>query len=151
MEISVKRKTARAEKKGAVAKTTGSTEKSDISVVIRNNKDYEKIMAEIDLLIEIPDNKLSKEQASKLHRLAKAAQQYEKSVYTIKPPSTFEGILEMKMYELKLNQGAMAKKLHTSGAKLSMILSGKQKPDIKFLKTVHDNLGIDGNYLLSVF
>jgi len=57
----------------------------------------------------------------------------------------------MKMYELRLNQGAMAKKPEISDAKLSMILSGKQQPDIKFLKTVHDSLGIDGNYLLSVF
>jgi transcriptional regulator with XRE-family HTH domain len=56
----------------------------------------------------------------------------------------------MKMYELKLNQGEMAKRLNISGAKFSLILSGKQKPDIHFLKTVHDNLGIDGNYLLSV-
>jgi HTH-type transcriptional regulator / antitoxin HigA len=56
----------------------------------------------------------------------------------------------MKMYELKLNQSEMAKKLNVSNAKLSLILGGKQKPDIYFLKTVNENLGIDGNYLLSV-
>src|SRR5947208_2548498 len=85
--------------------------KSKMISTIRNHKDYEKVMVRIDELIEIPDSKLTKEQAGELHKLAKMAQQYEKSIYTIKPPSTFEGILEMKMYELKLNQGAMAKKL----------------------------------------
>jgi HTH-type transcriptional regulator/antitoxin HigA len=117
---------------------------------INNNKDYDAVMKRIDELVEIPDNKLTKALASELHRLAKMAQAYEKTIYTIKPPSTFEGVLEMKMYELKLTQGKMAKRLKVSDAKFSLILSGKQQPDIKFLKTVHDSLGIDGNYLLSV-
>jgi HTH-type transcriptional regulator/antitoxin HigA len=85
-----------------------------------------------------------------LHSLASSAQRYEKSIYTIKPPATFDGLLEMKMYELKLNKGEMAKKLKISNAKFSMILNGKQKPDIPLLKAVQEKLGIDGNYLLSV-
>jgi HTH-type transcriptional regulator / antitoxin HigA len=117
---------------------------------ISNNKDYNKLMKKIDELMEIPDSRLTKKQASELHQLAVAAQRYERSIYNIKPPSTFEGVLEMKMYELKLNQSEMAKKLNVSNAKLSLILGGKQKPDIYFLKTVNENLGIDGNYLLSV-
>lgn len=124
--------------------------KTKTAVSVSNNKDYEKVMAKIDKLIEIPDNKLTTKQADELHKLAVAAQRYEKSIYNIKPPSTFEGVLEMKMYELKLNQGEMAKKLHVSNAKFSLILSGKQKPDIYFLKSLNESLGIDGNYLLSV-
>jgi len=107
-------------------------------------------MARIDALITIPDANLTQKQAGELHRLAVAAQRYEKSIYTIKPPATFEGVLEMKMYELKLNQGEMAKKLNVSNTKFSLILSVKQKPDIYFLKTMNESLGIDGNYLLSV-
>ena len=117
---------------------------------ILTNKDYEKVMARIDELVEIPDNKLTKDQAGELYKFALAAQRYEKSIYTIKPPSTFDGILEMKMYELKLNQAEMAKKLKLSSAKFSLILSGKQKPDIPLLKAVQEKLGIDGNYLLSI-
>ena len=153
MDSVVKRKTAVRGKANNAQKLTTIAAvpvKSETVSSIHNNKDYERIMARIDELIEIPDSKLTKVQAAELHRLAKIAQQYEKSVYTIKPPSTFEGILEMKMYELKLTQGKMAKKLKISDAKLSLILSGKQQPDIKFLKAVHESLGIDGNYLLSV-
>ncbi len=139
METIVKRKNTRAK----------ATRKSTPMQVL-TNKDYVKIMARIDELIVIPDNKLTKKQAGELHTLAVAAQRYEKSIYTIKPPATFDGILEMKMYELKLNQGEMAKKLKIGSAKLSLILSGKQKPDIPLLKAVQEKLGIDGNYLLSV-
>ena len=126
------------------------TYNKETNLQILTHKDYEKIMARIDELIEIPDNKLTKKQAGELHRLASAAQRYEKSIYTIKPPATFDGLLEMKMYELKLNQGEMAKKLKISNAKFSLVLSGKQKPDIPLLKAVQEKLGVDGNYLLSV-
>lgn len=124
--------------------------KSGTFQLAANSKEYARTMAQIDELIKIPDDKLTKKQADELHKLAVAAQRYEKSIYTIKPPSTFEGVLEMKMYELKLNQGEMAKRMHVSNAKFSLILSGKQKPDIYFLKTMNEILGIDGNYLLSI-
>jgi len=126
------------------------TYKEETSPQILTNGDYEKVMNRINKLIEIPDNKLTEEQAAELNKLAVAAQRYEKSIYKIKPPSTFDGLLEMKMYELKMNQAEMAKKLKVSTAKLSLILSGKQRPDIPLLKAVQEQLGIDGNYLLSV-
>ncbi|HMG69390.1 MAG TPA: hypothetical protein VK588_16950, partial [Chitinophagaceae bacterium] len=96
-------------------------DKKETNLQILTNKDYEKIMARINALIEIPDNKLTKSQANELHKLASTAQKYEKSIYTIKPPSTFDGLLEMKMYEMKLNQGEMAKKLKISNAKFSLV------------------------------
>ena len=140
--VSNKRSTAKA----TAAPLTGNNAILSVS----NSKEYAQTMARIDELIKIPEEKLTLKQVDELHKLAVAAQRYEQSVYIIKPPSTFEGILEMKMYELKLTQGEMAKKLHVSNAKFSLILNGKQKPDIYFLKTMNEILGIDGNYLLSV-
>ena len=133
-------------------KTGAKKDTELISPTTKNNKDYEKIMARIDALVEIPDARINKGQATELNTLAVAvaAHRYEKSIYNIKPPATFDGILEMKMYELKLNQGEMAKRLKISNTKFSMILSGKQKTDIPLLKAVQENLGVDGNYLLSV-
>ncbi|MFM1793816.1 MAG: hypothetical protein RL642_201, partial [Bacteroidota bacterium] len=40
--------------------------------------------------------------------------------------------------------------INTTGSKISKILSGKQEPDIHFLKAIHQHLGIDGNVLLEV-
>ena len=56
----------------------------------------------------------------------------------------------MKMYEMRLKQKELAKKLNVSDAKLSLIMNGKQKPDINFLKAVHLQLNISGDYLLKV-
>jgi len=89
METKVKRKPPVKTTTNITRKVTPKTTisaKPDAVLFIRNNKDYEKIIAEIDALIEIPNSKLTKAQAAELHRLAKAAQLYEKSVYTIKPP-----------------------------------------------------------------
>ena len=56
----------------------------------------------------------------------------------------------MKMFELKLKQKELAKKLNISDTKLSMIMSGKQKPDVPFLKAIHQKLNISGDLLLKV-
>ncbi len=42
----------------------------------------------------------------------------------------------------------MAKVLKVSNAKLSLIMNGKQKADIRFLKALHKEFKIDGNQLL---
>src|SRR3954466_15356863 len=90
-----------------------------------------------------------KEEAE-LRTLALAAQAYEHSIYTIPKPATLEGLLELSMYQRRLKQGEMATMLGVSNTKFSMILSGKQKPDIPFLKAVHKELNIDANQLLEM-
>lgn len=52
------------------------------------------------------------------------------------------------MFELKLKQKDLAEKLNVSNAKLSLIMNGKQKPDIAFLKAVHTQLQVDANFIL---
>jgi transcriptional regulator with XRE-family HTH domain len=51
---------------------------------------------------------------------------------------------------MKINQTTLAQLLNTTGSKISKILSGKQEPDVYFLKAIHEKLGIDGNLLLEV-
>ncbi len=118
--------------------------------VIQNQKDYDKVIAQIEQLVKEGNSTIREQDMALYQKLAKAAQAYEKSIYTIPPPSTLEGLLEWKMYELKLKQKGLAKKLHISDAKLSLVMSGKQRPDATLLKSIHDRLGVDGNLLLSV-
>ena len=117
---------------------------------VLNQYDFEIAMEKINELIKIPDIEMTNEQAKELNALASAVQKYEKLIHNIVPPTTIDGILEVKIYELQLSHAGMAKKLKVSNSKLSLIRSGKQKPDIHFIKNMHDNLNIDGNYLLSV-
>lgn len=57
-------------------------------------------------------------------------------------------MIELKMYERKIKQAQLAKKLKLSEAKLSLILNGKQKPDVTFLKGIRKELKIDADFIL---
>ncbi|MEO6905333.1 MAG: hypothetical protein ABI148_03160 [Ginsengibacter sp.] len=61
---------------------------------------------------------------------------------------TLEGMVETKIYNYKINQAELAKKQKLCIDKLSLILNGKQKPDIGFLKVVRKRLNIDEDFIL---
>lgn len=115
---------------------------------IENDQDYNTTMKKIDVLMKKGETKLTKKEAEDLKSLALAVQTYEKKIYTIPAPKTLEGLIELKMYERRLKQKELAKLLGIGEPKLSQIMSRKRKPDIKFLKAAHEQLGIDGNLLL---
>jgi HTH-type transcriptional regulator/antitoxin HigA len=115
---------------------------------ITSKSDYNVVMNRINALMNKGSENVTKEELSEIRRLALLAQDFEKKEYRIPLPTTLAGMIEMKMYELRLNQNEMAKKLHISNTKLSLIMNGKQKPDISFLKRMHTDLNIDGNFLI---
>jgi HTH-type transcriptional regulator/antitoxin HigA len=117
-------------------------------IKIESAREYNSIMRRIDGLMKQGEDNLSDNDADELRTLALAAQAYEKSIYTIPAPKTFEGLIELKMYEHKLKQKELAKLLGIGEPKLSQILSRKRPPDLTFLKAAHKHLGIDGNILL---
>jgi len=116
---------------------------------IKTEAQYKKAMDEILVLMNKGEKKLSKVETDKLRTMALAAQSYEKSIYTIPPPSTLEGMIELKMFEKKLKQKELARLMGLSEPKLSQILTGKRNPDIAFLKAAHQKLGIDASFLLN--
>jgi len=115
---------------------------------IANDTDYSNIMSKIDSLMAKGSENVSKEELSEIRKLALAAQQYEQSNYVIEAPATLAGMIEMRMYEMRLRQKDLAKKLKISNAKLSLIMNGKQKPDVNFLKAVHKELQVDADFIL---
>ena len=115
---------------------------------IKNDADYSQVMAKIDSLMEKGSDKVSKEELSEIRSLAQKAQSYEQAKYVIEAPNTIVGMIEMRMFEMKLRQRDLAQKLNMSDAKLSLIMNGKQKPGVDFLKAVHTQLNIDANFLL---
>lgn len=117
--------------------------------VIKTETQYKKTMDEILTLMNKGEAALSKSETEKLRTMALAAQSYEKNIYTIPPPSTLEGMIELKMYERRLKQKELAKLMGLSEPKLSQILTGKREPDIAFLKAAHQKLGIDASFLLN--
>jgi HTH-type transcriptional regulator/antitoxin HigA len=115
---------------------------------IENEREYNATMKKIDALMKKGEKNLTDKEAKDIRTLALAAQSYEKSIYKIPAPKTFEGLIELKMYERRLKQKELAKLLGIGEPKLSQIMSRKRKPDLAFLKAAHEHLGIDGNILL---
>ena len=131
-----------------IARIPETTPKRKTINKITSETDYNTVMAEIDKLMAKGSKNVSKSELASIRSLALKAQAYEQSKYLIEPPTTFAGIIEMKMYDMQLKQTQLAKKLQVSDTKLSLIMSGKQKPDVSFLKAVHKELQIDANILL---
>lgn len=116
--------------------------------IIKSAEDYDAVMAKIDALMAKGSASVSPKELVEIKQLAKSLQSYEQAKYVIDLPTTLAGMIEMKMYELKLKQKDLAQQLNISTAKLSLIMNGKQKPDVAFLKSVHSQLQIDAAFLL---
>ncbi len=131
----------------SVKKSVGK-KKAAYSLQIKTKEAYELTMAEIDTLMKRGEANLNANELNRLSNLAKAAEQYEFQHEPLPMPSSFQDIVRMKIYKLHMTQAYAAKLLGVSDAKFSLIMNGKQKPDIYFIKAVHEKLKIDGNTIL---
>lgn len=82
--------------------------------------------------------------------MSPAAEKYEDEVLGLKPksPKTIADAVALKLFENKMNQIQLAKSMGLTKSKVSEILAGKRKPDLRFLKGVHKILQIDAEFLL---
>lgn len=115
---------------------------------ISTQTDYDQVMSKIDNLMAKGSDNVSKNELAEIRSMALAAQAYEQTKYTIEAPTTLIGMVEMRMFEMKLKQKELAEKLKVSDTKLSLIMNGKQKPGVDFLKAVYSELNIDANFIL---
>jgi HTH-type transcriptional regulator/antitoxin HigA len=115
---------------------------------ISNEKSHKLALKKVDALMKLGDQKITFDQVKEITALAKSIQTYEKNIYTITSPTTLEGMIELRMYEMKLKQVELAKLLGVSNTKLSLILSGKQKADLQFIKSIHKELKINAEFIL---
>ncbi len=91
---------------------------------------------------------LTKKEKVELEKYTQIVNAYEAIHYTIPLPETLQGLIELKMYENKLKQKELAQKLNITDTKLSEIMHHKRKPNLSFLKSLHEVFNIDGNLLL---
>jgi HTH-type transcriptional regulator/antitoxin HigA len=119
-----------------------------IKAKIQNKEVYELTMKEIDALMKKGEDNLSQNEFERLSILTEAAETYEDTHEPLPVPSSLPDMIRMKMFQLKLKQHYTARLLGVSEAKLSLILAGKQKPDIYFIKALHEKLNLDANQIL---
>ena len=115
---------------------------------IQNKEVYEITMKEIDALMKKGEQNLSQIELVRLRAMAEAAENYEDIHEPLPIPSSLPDMIRLKMFQLKLKQHFAAKLLGVSEAKFSLIMNGKQKPDIYFVKALHDKLNLDANQIL---
>jgi len=115
---------------------------------IASEADYDGVMEKIDSLMAKGSQNVSKDELAEIRAMALSAQAYEQEKYVLDAPTTLTGMIELRMFELRLKQKDLAEKLNISNTKLSLIMNGKQKPDVDFLKAVHLQLNVDAGFLL---
>lgn len=121
---------------------------------IRTKDQYEAIMEMIEKYI-IKATKLggfhalNKKDNEELSRLSLLANDYEKmKMLPVSFKQSLNFIIQQRLEEMNITQAQLAELIDTTRSKISKILSGKQEPDVHFLKSIHKHLGIDGNILL---
>jgi antitoxin component HigA of HigAB toxin-antitoxin module len=123
---------------------------------IRTQEQYEAIMQMIEKYITKATklggfHALNKKENQELSKLSLLANDYEKmKMLPVAFKRSLNFIIQQRLEEMNINQVQLAELINTTGSKISKILSGKQEPDIHFLKAIHKHLGIDGNLLLEV-
>ncbi|MEP7278621.1 MAG: transcriptional regulator [Bacteroidota bacterium] len=128
-------------------KTTPKSAKRN-KVKIQTRKAYELTMKAIDELMKKGEKNLRPAELKILRALAEAAETYEDTLQPLPVPESLPDIVRYKLLQLHINQGLAAQLLGVSEAKFSLIMNGKQKPDINFIKAIHDKLEVDADVLL---
>lgn len=116
---------------------------------IKSNKEYKEALHKVYNLMNKGEQNITDAEATQLEQMAKAVEYYEDHVLQIMPlPVTVATVVQDKIEEMDITQAKLAEILNIGTAKLSQILNGKRKPDVTFLKAVHEKLNVDGNLLL---
>ena len=115
-------------------------------MTIQNEIELKLAFITLDKLIaEMGDNETKQAQA---RLLAELIQRYEKEYVSFPIPTTLIGMIELKMYEMKLKRQDLAAILGIETSRMSEYLNGKRKINLEFAKKIHEKLGIDGNFIL---
>lgn len=118
---------------------------------IENEMQYNSAMQRVNELLKIvnddtPENDVNNVE---LVLLSNLVADYEDEHYPISNPSLIE-VLKLRMYELGLNQSALAALLGMNQSKISEIISGKSEPTLKQARIISQKLDINPAIVLGV-
>ncbi len=118
---------------------------------IKNKMQYDAACARIEELMEIvnDDTPETDKNAVELDLLADLVDAYEELHFPMSSPSLAE-VIRLRMYEFKMTQADIAKKLGVSSSRVSDYLSGRSEPTLKVGRAICQKLGIDAEIVLGV-
>ncbi|NOZ45755.1 MAG: helix-turn-helix domain-containing protein [Chlorobi bacterium] len=118
---------------------------------IANNKNYEEALDRIEFLLTKVGNNTSIHNPFfiELDELSDEVAKYEEMNFPVPKPS-LRDVIELRMFERKLNQKTLAELLGTNSACISEYMKGKREITLKIAKALYHKLNIDPDIILSV-
>jgi HTH-type transcriptional regulator / antitoxin HigA len=112
---------------------------------IKTEQEYKLALQQMESLFHAKPNT---KEGDILELLALVIEDYEDKNYKIEPLTPLEA-LKCEMEEQGLSQTNLAQRIGMSKSTISEILQGKKQMSVRFMKYLHNDLGISGNVLLA--
>lgn len=118
---------------------------------IENEEQYRWALGRIDELLPLVNDStpISDPNSIELDLLSGLVADYADAHYSIGEPSLAD-VIKLRMFEMGLNQTALARLIGVSPSRISEYLSGKKEPTLKQGRALSRSLNIDANIILGV-
>ena len=119
--------------------------------MIQTEKEYNAIVARIEILLQNPDNIENQETQGyiELNVLSNLVADFEENHFPVKKPTLIE-TMKLRMYERGLNQKRVSELLGVSTSRVSEYLTGKSEPPLKIARNISQKLDIDPIIVLGI-
>ena len=116
---------------------------------IKNKTAYNVAMARIEELLPLVNDNtpLDDKNLVELDLLSGLVEEYEDVHYPIGTPPLID-VVKLRMYEMNLNQTALAGLLGISTSRVSDLLTGKNEPTLKTARDISHKLNIEASVVL---
>ncbi|HWV33511.1 MAG TPA: hypothetical protein VN038_27845 [Dyadobacter sp.] len=118
-----------------------------ITYKVTNDEEHAALLEKVDVLMRIDSVNTTREERQHIRAMGEALMAYEKSIYEIPEPSSLEGILELRMYEMRIKHQDLAQTLGISQEELEMIMWEDKKADISLLNVIRGKLDISSEVI----
>lgn len=112
---------------------------------IKTEQDYELALKQMEKVFHAKPNTT---EGDLLEILSMLIHEYEQKNYKVEPLTPLEAI-KYEMEEQGLTQSSLAQRFGMSKSTISEILNGKKQMSLRFMKYLHQDLGIPANILLA--
>lgn len=123
----------------------------NIMTKIENEIQYNWAVQKVEALLPLIDDNtpLDDPLCIELKLLSELVADYSDAHFAIGKPSLTD-VLKLRMYEMGLNQNALANLLGISDSRISDYLTGKSEPTLKIAREISKKLNIDAEIVLGV-
>ena len=118
---------------------------------IENERQYEWAVQKVEELLPLVNDETPESDPNyiELELLSNLVADYSEKYYSLGEPSLIE-VIKLRMYEMGLNQAALAKLLGVSPSRVCDYLSGKSEPTLKVGRAISKKLNISPSIVLGV-